>query len=162
MPETTGVVTGFIQNRDGAVFGLKVSGEEYLYSVEDYRGTPFQNDRVSVGNSVRIEWAPFTNKQGKEKKYANVLEVLDSAEPDPFEEEPEPSQAAPEGQRWGFEQKDRLQLKESCIKAASLMFAARSEALKVDMPTIEQFGDYWRAVERLALRTLQEDWTEFK
>jgi hypothetical protein len=30
---------------------------------------------VQVGSLVRIEWAPFT-KDGKEKKYANVLELL--------------------------------------------------------------------------------------
>ena len=148
MPETTGVVTGFIQNRDGAVFGLKVSGEEYLYSVEDYRGTPFQNDRVSVGNSVRIEWAPFTNKQGKEKKYANVLEVLDSAEPDPFEEEPEPSQAALGGREWSYRDKDALMAKMNAIKVAGELYAACITAgIVKTLPTPDPITAYAEALE---------------
>jgi hypothetical protein len=58
------------------VFGLKFGGDEYLYSFENNRGEPFDDDMVRIGSRVRIEWAPFTDKKGKEKKYVNVLELL--------------------------------------------------------------------------------------
>ncbi len=75
MSETKGKVTDFIKTRDGRVFGLKLGTDEYLFSFEDRRGTPFDIEMVRVGSLVRIEWAPFT-KDGKEKKYVNVLELL--------------------------------------------------------------------------------------
>ncbi len=75
LSETKGKVTDLIKTREGRVFGLKFGADEYLFSFEDRRGTPFDDEMVQVGSLVRIEWAPFT-KDGKEKKYANVLEVL--------------------------------------------------------------------------------------
>ncbi len=76
MSETKGKVTDLIKMPDGRVFGVKFGGDEYLYSFENNRGTPFDDEMVQVGSLVRIEWAPFTDKKGKEKKYANVLELL--------------------------------------------------------------------------------------
>ena len=75
MSETKGKVTDLIKKHDGTVFGLKFGADEYLFSFEDRRGTPFDDEIVQVGSLVRIEWAPFT-KDGKEKKYVNVLELL--------------------------------------------------------------------------------------
>ncbi len=85
MSETKGQVTDLIATRDGKVFGVKFGGDEYLYSFEDRRGEPFDDALVKVGSLVRIEWAPFTAKDGKEKKYANVLELLapDASVPPP-------------------------------------------------------------------------------
>ena len=76
MSETKGKVTDLIQMPDGRVFGLKFGQEEYLYSFENNRSSPFDDDMVQVGSLVRMEWAPFTDKKGKEKKYVNVLELL--------------------------------------------------------------------------------------
>ena len=75
MSETKGKVTDLIKKHDGTVFGLKLGADEYLYSFPDKRGTPFDDEMVQVGSLVRIEWAPFT-KDGKQKKYVNVLELL--------------------------------------------------------------------------------------
>ena len=75
MSESKGQVTELIKTRDGRVFGLKFGGDEYLFSFEDRRGEPFDYGLVKVGSLVRIEWAPFT-KDGKEKKYINILELL--------------------------------------------------------------------------------------
>lgn len=80
MPEARGNITGFIKKRDGAVFGLKLGQDEYLYSFEDKRGSPFDSDKVALNSHVRIEWAPFT-KDGKEKRYVSVLELLDTGAP---------------------------------------------------------------------------------
>ncbi|KKN46065.1 hypothetical protein LCGC14_0676840 [marine sediment metagenome] len=77
MSEARGNITGFIQKRDGTVFGLKLGQEEYLYSFEDKRGQPFDSDKVTLNSHVRIEWSPFT-KDGKEKRYISVLELLDT------------------------------------------------------------------------------------
>lgn len=76
MSETRGSITGFIETHDGRIFGLKFGQDEYLYSFEDKRGDPFDDDKISLGSHVRIEWAPFTDKKGKEKKYISVLENL--------------------------------------------------------------------------------------
>jgi hypothetical protein len=76
MSESKGKVTDLIKMPDGRVFGLKFGTDEYLYSFENNRGSPFDDDMVQVGSLVRIEWAPFTDKKGKEKKYINVLELL--------------------------------------------------------------------------------------
>ncbi len=76
MSEIKGQVTDLIKMPDGRVFGLKFGADEYLYSFENNRGEPFEDDLVRVGSHVRIEWAPFTDKKGKEKKYVNVLELL--------------------------------------------------------------------------------------
>lgn len=75
LSESKGKVTDLIKTREGKVFGLKFGGNDYLFSFEDRRGTPFDDEMVQVGSLVRIEWAPFT-KDGKEKKYVNVLELL--------------------------------------------------------------------------------------
>ena len=75
MSETKGKVTDLIKTRDGRVFGIKFGADEYLFSFEDKRGTPFDDEMVQAGSLVRVEWTPFT-KDGKEKKYANVLELL--------------------------------------------------------------------------------------
>jgi hypothetical protein len=76
MPEIKGKVTDLIKMQDGRVFGLKFGTDEYLYSFENNRSSPFDDDTVQVGSLVRIEWAPFTDKKGKEKKYVNVLELM--------------------------------------------------------------------------------------
>ena len=76
MSETKGQVTDLIKMSDGRVFGLKFGQDEYLYSFENNRSSPFDDDMVQIGSLVRIEWAPFTDKKGKEKKYVNVLELL--------------------------------------------------------------------------------------
>ncbi len=76
MSETKGQVTDLIKMPDGRVFGLKFGQDEYLYSFENNRSSPFDDDMVQIGSLVRIEWAPFTDKKGKEKKYVNVLELL--------------------------------------------------------------------------------------
>ncbi len=81
LSETRGNITAFIETRDGRVFGLKFGQEEYLYSFEDKRGDPFDDDKISLNSHVRIEWAPFTDKKGKEKKYISVLELLDTGAP---------------------------------------------------------------------------------
>jgi hypothetical protein len=75
MSESKGQVTELIKARDGRVFGLKFGADEYLFSFEDRRGEPFDDGLMKVGSLVRIEWSPFT-KDGKEKKYINVLELL--------------------------------------------------------------------------------------
>ena len=75
MSETKGKVTDLIKTHEGRVFGLKFGGDEYLFSFEDRRGTPFEDDMVQIGSLVRIEWTPFS-KDGKEKKYISVLELL--------------------------------------------------------------------------------------
>jgi hypothetical protein len=77
MPEARGNITEFIKKRDGTVFGLKLGTDEYLYSWPDKQGTPFDDDKVSLNSHVRLEWAPYT-KDGKEKKYISVLEILDT------------------------------------------------------------------------------------
>jgi hypothetical protein len=81
VPESRGNITAFIETRDGRVFGLKFGKEEYLYSFEDKRGEPFDDDKVSLNSHVRVEWAPFTDKKGKEKRYVSVLENLDTGAP---------------------------------------------------------------------------------
>ena len=137
MPEKTGTVTSFVTNprKDNEVFGLRIDGDEYLYSFPEYRGEPFEADMVEVGCTVRIEYQD-TEKAGKTKAYISVLEIQDVVTGPDFDQPVSPhgpQQARPisvhEGEvAWGFEQKDKLMCRESCAKSAVAIFAASIQA----------------------------------
>lgn len=148
MPEVFGNVTEFIKKRDGAIFGLKCGADEYLYSWPDKRGEPFMDARVSIGSPVRIEWAPFT-KDGKEKKYASVLEVLGDAPGVPSAPSGDDFDPQPPGQDlWA---KDRLRARTDCISCAVGIYKSSLEAgLLKEMPGSAEIVAYAEALESWA------------
>ena len=119
MSETKGKVTDLIKMPDGRVFGLKFGTDEYLYSFENNRGEPFDDDMVRVGSLVRAEWAPFTDKKGKEKKYINVLELLSS----------DASVPSPAPVDTGYRSPDQMQAAKALSEAVLLV---NGQTFKVD------------------------------
>lgn len=87
MVERTGTVTEFVTNpkENNKVFGLKLDSalkeDEYIYSFPDYRGEPFQDDKVKRGDRVRLEYADV-ERDGKTKHYISVLEIIASVTPE--------------------------------------------------------------------------------
>lgn len=152
MAEAFGNVTEFIKMKDGRVFGLKFGADEYIYSFPDQRGEPFMDARVSIGSQVRVEWAPFTDKKGKEKKYANVLEVLDGDAPiipsGPKQVGDDYPPPQPGQELWA---KDRLRARTDCIACATGIYKSCIEGgfLKT-LPTSEELIAYAAALEKWA------------
>jgi hypothetical protein len=156
MPEKVGTITGFIKKRDQTVFGLNLDGDEYLYSFPDKRAEPWDADKVKVGDVVRIEYSPY-EKAGQTKQYLAVIERLDGAQP------PTPSIPGEPGQPtastdWGYEQKDRLMCRESCLKTAGNIFAASIQAGHFEHhPPHGLVTDYARALEKWCLGALRAE-----
>ena len=148
MPETTGVVTDLIKKRDGAVFGIKVAGEEYLYSFPEYRGEPFDEEDVYEGRFVRLEYND-QEKAGKVKHYVSVLEVQ-------HETVPESPRTPPVAREWGYEHRDRLMARESCCKAATAIFAASITAgIYKTHPDVSAVTDFAGALEKWVLEAIE-------
>ena len=134
MSEWTGVVVAKSEN------GIKVKdkGPWLNWSLPDYRGTPFDSD-VKAGDKVRIEYAAV-EKDGNKRTYISVIENLsrassfssrpeDADNPFPPEEgftsdgdfkgDNEMPTDAAESPPAGTIDKDRLIVRQVCVKAAS-------------------------------------------
>ncbi len=161
MPEITGVVTA--KSEKGIM--IDQLGERWAnWSNFEYRGTPFVTD-VKKGDVVCVTYTEKEWPDGGKSLFISVIDrVTQSRDVTPpvevpFYEPPPPGwgdtpQAQPAPREWGFEQKDKLMLAESCIKAASTLYAASIAAHGIPMPPPEEFGDYWRAVRKQAMETL--------
>lgn len=95
MPVVEDRVSGFIKDREGNVFGLKVRTEDYLYSFESKRGEPWEPPETT-GSAVRFEWEPY-EKDGKTKRYITVIQTL-AASQDVTPEAPSEPGGARDGQ----------------------------------------------------------------
>lgn len=154
MPEKTGTVTGFIKKRDGTIFGLNIDGDEYLYSWPDKREEPFEEGDVVVGCIVHVEYAPFTDKAGKEKQYISVLAVTGGLAAEFRDAIPVPATDPPD-QAWGYREKDRLMCRESCAKSATAIFAASIQAgIYKTHPDVSAVTAYASALEKWCLEAL--------
>ena len=158
MPEKTGTVTGFITNpkKGDEIFGLHIDGSEFVYSFPDYRGEPFEDDKVWVGCEVRVEYQDVT-KAGKTKSYISVLEIetLEAPEQPPTPPIPgEPGQPAATTE-WGYRQRDRLMCRESCAKSATTIFAASIQAgIYKTHPDVTAVTAFAGALEKWCLEAL--------
>ena len=124
MPEWTGVVVATSE------FGIKVvdKGEWLNWSIEEYRGEPFDTD-IRQGDRVRIEYA-----KGKgDKTYISVIENLSRPQENPapgsvfppgeeFSSEPDFAPDAPGSPPGGESSTDRQTsiIRQSCVKAAAV------------------------------------------
>ncbi|KKL10408.1 hypothetical protein LCGC14_2556140, partial [marine sediment metagenome] len=91
---------------------------------------------VQVGSLVRIEWAPFT-KDGKEKKYVSVLEVLapDATVP--------PSAPVDTGYRTPDQMQDAKALSEAVLLVNGVTFKVANveEAVEAVLYAYNEFRD---------------------
>ncbi len=150
MPEITGTVKAKSQ------YGVKMQddGEWWNWSRVEYRGEPFDTS-VVAGDMVHVEYAQADNG----KTYISTIAKVTTAPSDPFEPEdirslapPGELVAAPAEATWGFEQKDKSIMFQTCLKAAALQWVeslrAAVELYKLSdiKPSADELNAYAAAI----------------
>lgn len=135
-----------------SAYGIMLDGkDEWVnYSKPEYRGSPWEADSVVKGDVVQIE----TDDSGKFiKSICRVSQGQDVTLPGDFGEAPglAPIEVEPISQ-WGYREKDKLMLQESCIKSAVTIFAACvTVGLYKQLPTSEVILAYSQALAKHAM-----------
>lgn len=130
MPEITGTIKAKSQ------YGVKMTddGDWWNWSKPEYRGQPFDTS-VVAGDTVHVEYAEADSGKvyistigkitAKAAEFDADGEFVDEPQCDDGEAPPRLPQEAPQelsGRGWGFEQKDKSILAQTCLKAAALQW----------------------------------------